>query len=76
LALTKKYQQQKITGNKILLLTGRILATFTKFWLLLPEFGDGGQNRAAMVLPKSCRTGQILAQYSRILIVLVRFWPV
>jgi hypothetical protein len=48
LALTKKYQRQKITGHKISSLTSKIPITSTRFWLLLPNSGDGGWNLATL----------------------------
>jgi hypothetical protein len=46
----KNQERQKVTGDEIPLLAGRIPTTFTWFRLLLPDSGDGGWNPAAMAI--------------------------
>jgi hypothetical protein len=72
--LQKKYQRRKTTGDKILSLANKILATFIGFWPPLPksatiqlDFGNFRQNLATMAvhrrIPASTRFQRVLPEF-------------
>jgi hypothetical protein len=68
LACTKKYQRQKIIGDEIPSLAGKIPTTFTGFWLLLLDSSNEGQNPTAMANFVRIWVGRIPANLAKI-------WP-